>query len=97
MHPHRWAQRLSFSVRSDSERQILWYPSYVESNKNDTKRFIYRTEANSQTSKLNLELRGETVEGGVSLKNRTGTYTTPHMEKITRPYCMAQGSLLNAL
>ena len=31
------------------QRQISWYHSYVESEKNDTNELIYKTETDSQT------------------------------------------------
>ena len=34
----------------------IWYCLYVESNKNDSKEFIYKTEADSQILKSNLKL-----------------------------------------
>ena len=34
---------------SESKANIIWYCLYVESKKNDTNKFIYKTEIDSQT------------------------------------------------
>ena len=39
-----------------SQTNTIWCHLYMESNKNDTKALIYKTETNSQTSKSSLWL-----------------------------------------
>ena len=43
---------------------ITWYHSYVESNKNNTQKIIYKIETNSQVFEIKLRVtKGETVGG----------------------------------
>ena len=46
-------------LNQTEKRQIITYHLHVESNKNDTKELIYKTEINSQISKSNLRLPKE--------------------------------------
>ena len=41
---------------SQPKTSIIWYHLYVKSKKNDTNKFIYKTEADSQSSRTNLWL-----------------------------------------
>ena len=71
---------------SDKERHISYDITYVESNKNDTKEFIYTTETNSQISKSNLGLpKGKLIWEGVKL-GRWDQHIDTAMYEITNKY-----------
>ena len=42
---------------SQVEKYIIWYHLYVDSNKNDTKEFVCKTETYSKISRSNLGLQ----------------------------------------
>ena len=56
---------------------IIWYHFYVESNKNETKELIYKTEIDSDFRIKLMVTKRETMEGGIN------KYTLPYIKQIT--------------
>ena len=54
---------LEIIILNEVRQRQIPYHLHVESNKNDTKKLIYKTETNSQISKANLGLPRGTHEG----------------------------------
>ena len=87
--------------KSDRERpKILRDHQYVESNKNDTKKFVHKTETDSKISKTSLWLPKGNAEGRDKLGGRDWhIHTTIYTENgwVTRTCCRAQGTLYSVL
>ena len=70
----QWTQRLSYSVKSDRERQTSYDITYLQNFLNNANELIYKTETDLQTWKINLCLPkgkgwGRDGTGGLGLAN----------------------------
>ena len=63
----------------------------------DTNEFIYKTETNPQTENKELPMGKRDGRGKLGLWDEQINPTKYKIDKITRTYCIAQGTILNVI
>ena len=74
---------VTLSEINQRRRNIIWYPLYADSKKNDTGEIIYKTETDSQTENELAVARGEKQGEGIVREFEINMYTLLYLKWIT--------------
>ena len=76
-------ESIILSEVSHRRRNLIWHTLYVESKKKWYNELMYKTETDSQTSRINLWLLGERIEGGTVREFGMDMYSLLYLKWIT--------------